>query len=83
MKRIGFIKDIAAGAVFFAGITAIIGLIIYVPFFFRHSTQSRMAKTIKKEPLDKKNNSKGKSWVLTKQHKIALGSLLSYFLLLY
>jgi diacylglycerol kinase (ATP) len=31
-KRIGFIKDIAAGAVFFAAITAIIiGLIIYVP----------------------------------------------------
>jgi diacylglycerol kinase (ATP) len=31
-ERIGFIKDIAAGAVFFAGITAIIiGLIIYVP----------------------------------------------------
>jgi diacylglycerol kinase (ATP) len=35
-ERIGFIKDIAAGAVFFAGITAIIiiGLIIYVPKFF-------------------------------------------------
>jgi diacylglycerol kinase (ATP) len=32
-ERIGFIKDIAAGAVFFAGITAIvIGLIIYVPY---------------------------------------------------
>ncbi|OCB70178.1 diacylglycerol kinase family protein [Flavobacterium crassostreae] len=31
-KRIGFIKDIAAGAVFFAAITAIIiGLIIYLP----------------------------------------------------
>jgi diacylglycerol kinase (ATP) len=31
-ERIGFIKDIAAGAVFFAGITAIIiGLIIYIP----------------------------------------------------
>lgn len=31
-SRIGFIKDIAAGAVFFAAITAIvIGLIIYVP----------------------------------------------------
>lgn len=31
-ERIGFIKDIAAGAVFFAAITAIIiGLIIYVP----------------------------------------------------
>ena len=33
-ERIGFIKDIAAGAVFFAAITAIvIGLIIYVPYF--------------------------------------------------
>ena len=33
-KRIGFIKDIAAGAVLFAAITAIaIGLIIYVPKF--------------------------------------------------
>lgn len=33
-KRIGFIKDIAAGAVFFAAMTAIaIGLIIYVPKF--------------------------------------------------
>jgi diacylglycerol kinase (ATP) len=32
--RIGFIKDIAAGAVFFAAMTAItIGLIIYVPKF--------------------------------------------------
>ena len=31
-KRIGFIKDIAAGAVFFAAMTAIaIGLIIYLP----------------------------------------------------
>ena len=31
-ERIGFIKDIAAGAVFFAAITAIIiGLIIYLP----------------------------------------------------
>lgn len=31
-ERIGFIKDIAAGAVFFAALTAItIGLIIYVP----------------------------------------------------
>lgn len=31
-ERIGFIKDIAAGAVFFAAITAIIiGLIIYIP----------------------------------------------------
>ncbi len=31
-SRIGFIKDIAAGAVFFAAMTAIaIGLIIYVP----------------------------------------------------
>ena len=33
-QRIGFIKDIAAGSVFFAAITAIvIGLIIYVPKF--------------------------------------------------
>jgi diacylglycerol kinase (ATP) len=32
--RIGFIKDIAAGAVFFAALTAIvIGAIIYVPKF--------------------------------------------------
>jgi len=34
-ERIGFIKDIAAGAVFFAALTAIvIGLIIYIPFVF-------------------------------------------------
>lgn len=33
-KKIGFIKDIAAGSVFFAAMTAIaIGLIIYVPKF--------------------------------------------------
>lgn len=33
-KKIGFIKDIAAGAVAFAAISAIItGLIIYVPYF--------------------------------------------------
>ena len=33
-ERIGFIKDIAAGAVFFAAMTAIaVGLIIYVPLF--------------------------------------------------
>lgn len=33
-ERIGFIKDIAAGAVFFAAITAIAtGLIIYIPKF--------------------------------------------------
>lgn len=32
-KRIGFIKDIAAGAVFFAALTAVvIGCIIYVPY---------------------------------------------------
>jgi diacylglycerol kinase (ATP) len=31
-ERIGFIKDIAAGAVFFAALTAVaIGLIIYIP----------------------------------------------------
>jgi diacylglycerol kinase (ATP) len=34
-ERIGFIKDIAAGAVFFAALTAIaIGLIIYLPKVF-------------------------------------------------
>jgi diacylglycerol kinase (ATP) len=34
-ERIGFIKDIAAGAVFFAAMTAIaIGLIIYLPRVF-------------------------------------------------
>ena len=33
-EKIGFIKDIAAGAVFFAAITAIaIGLVIYIPKF--------------------------------------------------
>jgi diacylglycerol kinase (ATP) len=33
-ERIGFIKDIAAGAVFFAAMTAIaIGLLIYIPKF--------------------------------------------------
>lgn len=33
-EKIGFIKDIAAGAVFFAAMTAIaIGLVIYVPKF--------------------------------------------------
>ena len=33
-NKIGFIKDIAAGAVFIAAITAIvIGLIIYLPYF--------------------------------------------------
>jgi len=33
-ERIGFIKDIAAGSVFFAALTAIaIGLIIYIPKF--------------------------------------------------
>ena len=33
-EKIGFIKDIAAGAVFFAAMTAIaVGLIIYVPIF--------------------------------------------------
>lgn len=35
-ERIGFIKDIAAGAVFFAALTAVvIGLIIYIPFIFQ------------------------------------------------
>ncbi|CAM3010497.1 DNA translocase FtsK [Flavobacterium frigoris] len=41
-----------------------------------------MAKTTKKEPLDKKNNSKATErtpWVLTKQHKIVLGSLFILF----
>ena len=34
-ERIGFIKDIAAGAVFFAALTAIaIGYIIYFPYLF-------------------------------------------------
>ena len=34
-KKIGFIKDIAAGAVFFAALTAIvIGSIIYIPYLF-------------------------------------------------
>lgn len=34
-EKIGFIKDIAAGAVFFAALTAIaIGLIIYIPKIF-------------------------------------------------
>jgi S-DNA-T family DNA segregation ATPase FtsK/SpoIIIE len=41
-----------------------------------------MAKTTKKEPLDKKNDSKAKeskTWVLTKQHKIVMGSLFILF----
>lgn len=34
-QRIGFIKDIAAGAVFFvAGVAVLIGLIIYIPKIF-------------------------------------------------
>lgn len=34
-EKIGFIKDIAAGAVFFAAITAItIGCFIYIPYIF-------------------------------------------------
>jgi diacylglycerol kinase (ATP) len=36
-SRIGFIKDIAAGAVFFAALTAIsIGLMIYIPKFLNN-----------------------------------------------
>ncbi|EIA08723.1 DNA translocase FtsK [Flavobacterium frigoris] len=41
-----------------------------------------MTKTTKREPLDKKTNSKTKAdkpWELTKQHKIVLGSLLILF----
>ena len=41
-----------------------------------------MAKTTKKEPLEKKATTKskeGKSWEITKQHKIVLGSLLVLF----
>lgn len=41
-----------------------------------------MAKTTKKESVDKKNNPKAtvkKSWELTKQHKVVLGSLLILF----
>jgi S-DNA-T family DNA segregation ATPase FtsK/SpoIIIE len=41
-----------------------------------------MAKTIKKEPLEKKTNSKtkaGASWEITNQHQIVLGSLLILF----
>jgi S-DNA-T family DNA segregation ATPase FtsK/SpoIIIE len=41
-----------------------------------------MAKTTKKEPLDKKTNSKTKAdkpWEVTKQHKIVVGSLLILF----
>jgi diacylglycerol kinase (ATP) len=42
-EKIGFIKDIAAGAVFFAAITAIvIGLIIYVPYI-RHIVYPKVA----------------------------------------
>ncbi len=34
-NKIGFIKDVAAGAVFIAAVTAvIIGLIIYIPYIF-------------------------------------------------
>ncbi len=33
--KIGFIKDVAAGAVFIAAITAlIVGFVIYIPYFF-------------------------------------------------
>jgi S-DNA-T family DNA segregation ATPase FtsK/SpoIIIE len=41
-----------------------------------------MAKTIKKEPIDKKDSSKGKetkTWVLAKQYKIVFGSLFILF----
>lgn len=35
-SRIGFIKDIAAGAVFFAAFAAlVVGLIIYIPYFLK------------------------------------------------
>ena len=35
-EKIGFIKDIAAGAVFFAALTAIVvGMIIYVPYLVK------------------------------------------------
>jgi S-DNA-T family DNA segregation ATPase FtsK/SpoIIIE len=43
---------------------------------FKHQYTIKNGENNKKEPLDKKNNSKAKqkkSWVLTKQHKIALG----------
>jgi hypothetical protein len=61
-----FHKDIAAGAVFFASNSNNYRFNhIRAPIFFSIvHIQSRMAKTTKKEPLDKKNNSKAKKEVV-------------------